>query len=509
MRFLFSAVGYNIFVCEIEDYFWSILSLYLHPRNQPSINSTKMIQLLFSLLIIQMALILILSFANPIRNLLATGLDLLKQGRATLVTKTVAATMVLVFGSTIYTMTKIQNRSKGSGIVNPTDEVLMANRLLEAFLLGFSLFLGLVIDRQHYYVREINLLRKTLEIARKQNVNPEISKKRVKEETQKTNVNSSGTLGGFSCGGKVNGGDIGIAGGFGGGSSGTLGGFSCGGKVGEDGDIGIAGGFGGGNSGTLGGFSWGGKVGEGGDIGIAGGFGGGSSGTLGGFSCGGKVGEDGDIGMAGGFGGGNSGTLGGFSCGGRVGEGGDIGIAGGFGGGSSGTLGGFSCAAHKPSTHNLPMGHAFPHLPQFKGFTYMFKHKRLQHCLAKVHLTPHSPQLSGSVVKSTHRSPQHTVLGGNSPLEQIHGLVLHPINWFSSFFGEDDTLAFMPGVEFPSIWISNRSSKVIIRTKGCACGVILRKWATNVGYLFLYMEVYVIIYNFLFKQVNMGHVFLV
>jgi len=88
------------------------------------------------LLIVQMALILILSFANPIRRLVVKGLDLSKQGRGPLVTKTVAATMLVVFSSTVYTITQIQKRLKEGGIVNPTDEVVMAHRLLEASLLG-------------------------------------------------------------------------------------------------------------------------------------------------------------------------------------------------------------------------------------------------------------------------------------------------------------------------------------------------------------------------------------
>ncbi|KAL2316733.1 hypothetical protein Fmac_030609 [Flemingia macrophylla] len=147
-----------------------------------------MIQLLFTLLMIQIAFILILSFANPIRKLVVKGLDLLKQGRGPLVTKTVAATMLVVFGSTMYTITKIQKRSKDAAVVNPTDEVLMAHRLLEASLLGFSLFLGLVIDRQHYYIREINLMRKNLETAKKRSHSNESTRRRVTAETEKPKV---------------------------------------------------------------------------------------------------------------------------------------------------------------------------------------------------------------------------------------------------------------------------------------------------------------------------------
>ncbi|XP_061342188.1 uncharacterized protein LOC133288451 [Gastrolobium bilobum] len=148
-----------------------------------------MIQLLFPLLMIQMAFIITLSFANPIRKLVVKGLDLLKQGKSPLVTKTVAATMLVVFGSTIYTITKIQKRSSETGIVNPTDEVLLAQRILEASLMGFSLFLGLVIDRQHYYIREIALLRKNLETVQKLKQNQEQQKRRGSEETEKTKVN--------------------------------------------------------------------------------------------------------------------------------------------------------------------------------------------------------------------------------------------------------------------------------------------------------------------------------
>lgn len=50
---------------------------------------------------------------------------------------------------------------------------------------GFSLFLGLVMDRQHYYIREITLLRKSLEIAKKQTHSREPPKIREEEETEK------------------------------------------------------------------------------------------------------------------------------------------------------------------------------------------------------------------------------------------------------------------------------------------------------------------------------------
>ena len=44
----------------------------------------------------------------------------------------------------------------------------MANHLLEASLMGFSLFLALMIDRLHHYIRELRLRRKNMEAVRKQ-----------------------------------------------------------------------------------------------------------------------------------------------------------------------------------------------------------------------------------------------------------------------------------------------------------------------------------------------------
>ncbi|CAJ1971420.1 unnamed protein product [Sphenostylis stenocarpa] len=96
--------------------------------------------------------------------------------------------MLVVFTSTVYTITEIQKRIKDAGIVNSTDEVVVAQRLLEASILGFSLFLGLVIDRQHYYIREINLLRRSFETARKQNLGTDSSKRRVAVEDEKPKV---------------------------------------------------------------------------------------------------------------------------------------------------------------------------------------------------------------------------------------------------------------------------------------------------------------------------------
>ncbi|KAM6580537.1 hypothetical protein CsatA_004311 [Cannabis sativa] len=111
-----------------------------------------------------MALILTLMFKSPIRKLVILSMDQMKQGRGPLVMKSVGGTMVVIFISTIYVVMGIQKRSTdAAGVINPTDEVLKAQHLLQASLIGFSLFLALMIDRLHYYIRELSLLRRALE----------------------------------------------------------------------------------------------------------------------------------------------------------------------------------------------------------------------------------------------------------------------------------------------------------------------------------------------------------
>ncbi|CAM8958778.1 unnamed protein product [Rhodiola kirilowii] len=128
-----------------------------------------MIQLLFSVIFGEMILILTFLFKTPFRKLAILALDRVKRGSGPLVAKSVAATLFLVLSSSLYSMVKIQQRSAEAGAINPTDQVLMSKHLLEASLMGFILFLGLMIDRLHHYVRELRSLRKTMEAIKKQN----------------------------------------------------------------------------------------------------------------------------------------------------------------------------------------------------------------------------------------------------------------------------------------------------------------------------------------------------
>ncbi|KAJ9153804.1 hypothetical protein P3X46_027206 [Hevea brasiliensis] len=126
-----------------------------------------MISVLFSLLFVEMALILALLFRTPLRNLLVVGIDKLKRGRGPLVAKTVAATLLVVFSAILYSVMEIRKRALEAGVVNSTDEVLMAERLLEASLMGFSLFLAMMADRLHYHMKELYRLREELEQVKK------------------------------------------------------------------------------------------------------------------------------------------------------------------------------------------------------------------------------------------------------------------------------------------------------------------------------------------------------
>ncbi|KAG5581763.1 hypothetical protein H5410_052390 [Solanum commersonii] len=128
-----------------------------------------MIQPLFALVFLEVVVILTLIFRTPLRKPVLMALDKSKQGRGPVIVKSAGGTLFVVLISILFNVTLMQNRATDSGTVNPTDQVLLANHLLEASLLGFTLFLALVIDRLHYYIKELRLLRKTLEGEKKTN----------------------------------------------------------------------------------------------------------------------------------------------------------------------------------------------------------------------------------------------------------------------------------------------------------------------------------------------------
>ncbi|GAB4826555.1 hypothetical protein Ancab_033449 [Ancistrocladus abbreviatus] len=127
-----------------------------------------MLHLLFSVILVEAALLMMLLFKTPVRKLVLSGLDFIKRGRGPIVVKSVAGTVLVVLISTLYSVLNIKNRwIDNEGNINPTDQVLMAKHLLEASLMGFFLFLALMVDRLHHYIRELHSRRKDMETEKK------------------------------------------------------------------------------------------------------------------------------------------------------------------------------------------------------------------------------------------------------------------------------------------------------------------------------------------------------
>ncbi|KAL1537781.1 uncharacterized protein LOC125204140 [Salvia hispanica] len=144
-----------------------------------------MIQPLYALVFGEVAVILVLLFRTPLRKPLLMLLDRLKQGRGPVVASTAGGTLFVIMMSLIYNITTIQTRTvEGGGAVNPTDQVLLANQLLEASLLGFALFLALMIDRIHYYIKEVRMLRKHMEAIKRSEHKSEEAKTKGKAKAE-------------------------------------------------------------------------------------------------------------------------------------------------------------------------------------------------------------------------------------------------------------------------------------------------------------------------------------
>uniref|UniRef100_A0A7N0UXG5 Endoplasmic reticulum transmembrane protein n=1 Tax=Kalanchoe fedtschenkoi TaxID=63787 RepID=A0A7N0UXG5_KALFE len=118
-------------------------------------------------------------------------LDQAKQRRGPVIVKTVAATLLLVFISTLHSLTHVKKRLRETGSVNPTDHLLVAAHLLEASLMGFSIVLALVVDRFHYFIKQVHQLRRELDVLKK---HPESIKRKGKEiyETEQQHFNGRG-----------------------------------------------------------------------------------------------------------------------------------------------------------------------------------------------------------------------------------------------------------------------------------------------------------------------------
>ncbi|CAJ1794752.1 unnamed protein product [Sphenostylis stenocarpa] len=119
-----------------------------------------MIQLLFLVIFVEGVLaFLLLVKIGPLRDLVIKTLDQLKMGKGPATVKTIAGTMFVILLSSLMSIVKIQNKGAKLGTMSPMDQVLWRTHLLEASLMGFTLFLGFLIDRIHHYLQKLVNLR--------------------------------------------------------------------------------------------------------------------------------------------------------------------------------------------------------------------------------------------------------------------------------------------------------------------------------------------------------------
>lgn len=126
---------------------------------------------------------LLLVKIGPLRDLVIRGLDQLKASRRTV--NTVAGTVVIILVSYLSSLLRIQNKGVKHGTMTPMDQVLWRTNLLEATLMGFSLFLLFLLDRMHHYMRKLIKLRSTSGVSKQAFESLEKEKLQLKEKEEK------------------------------------------------------------------------------------------------------------------------------------------------------------------------------------------------------------------------------------------------------------------------------------------------------------------------------------
>ncbi|KAK2662769.1 hypothetical protein Ddye_001343 [Dipteronia dyeriana] len=145
-----------------------------------------MIQLLFLVLFAEGALaFLLLVKIGPLRELVIKSLDQLKMGKGPATVKTIAGTMFVILLSTLMSIVKIQNKGAKLGTMSPMDQVLWRTHLLEASLIGFTLFLGFIIDRMHHYLTKLIRLRSNAGSSKEEVEQLQKEKLQLKEKDEK------------------------------------------------------------------------------------------------------------------------------------------------------------------------------------------------------------------------------------------------------------------------------------------------------------------------------------
>lgn len=143
-----------------------------------------MIQLLFMVLCLEgMVAFLLMVKIGPLRELVMKCLDQVKMRKGTVLT--IAGTISAILFSNFISIIKIQNKGAKIGTMTPMDQVLWRTNLLEATLMGFSLFLGFLIDRMHHYLRKLIVLRNSAGSSKKEFERLEKEKLQLKDKADK------------------------------------------------------------------------------------------------------------------------------------------------------------------------------------------------------------------------------------------------------------------------------------------------------------------------------------
>ncbi|CAM0878114.1 unnamed protein product [Alopecurus aequalis] len=146
-----------------------------------------MFQLLFLVLFAEAAVALLLMVkVGPLRELAMRGVEQAKAGKGPATVKTIACTLSLILMSSVTTILKIQNRGLKLGTVSPMDQVLWRTHLLEASLIGYTLFLAFVIDRLHHYLQKLITLRKTASISREEVEKLQMENRSLREKEERS-----------------------------------------------------------------------------------------------------------------------------------------------------------------------------------------------------------------------------------------------------------------------------------------------------------------------------------
>lgn len=122
---------------------------------------------------------------GPLRDLVMKGLDQVKMGKGPATVKTIAGTMSVILLSSLTSIVKIQNKGAKLGTMSPMDQVLWRTHLLETSLIGFSLFLGFIIDRMHHYLRKLSRVRSTVGASKEEVERLQNEKLQLKEKADK------------------------------------------------------------------------------------------------------------------------------------------------------------------------------------------------------------------------------------------------------------------------------------------------------------------------------------